>query len=492
MKLLMIDNYDSFTFNLVQYFGELGADVQRAAQRRDRRRRHRRAARPTRWCSRPGRARRPRRASASGDPRRFAGKLPILGVCLGHQAIGAALGGKVVRAARLMHGKIDELTHDGRGVYAAPAAALHGDPLPLAGDRAGERCRRRSTSPRPRATVRSWAFATASWPAAGRRSRACSSIPNRSSPSMATRCSRTSWRPCHESGRRPAQRHRHPADRGDARRMARRRVGDDVFGDDPSVNALQEQIAALLGKEAALFVASGTQSNLVAIMSHCGRGDEYIVGQMAHTYRWEGGGAAVLGSVQPQPLEHEADGRLALERIEAAIKPNDAHFAQEPPALPREHDRRQGAAARLPRGGDRARARPRPRDPSRRRAPLQRRGQARRVPAGGAGGAVRQRLGLLLEGPRRAGRLGAGRLEGLHRRGAPLAQDGRRRHAPGRRRRRRGAATRSTTMSTGSPRTTRSRRASPTGLAGPARPDGRAAADQHRLRRPRRRARARA
>ena len=110
--------------------------------------------------------------------------------------------------------------------------------------------------------------------------------------------------------------------------MANASVGDDVFGDDPSVNALQEKIAAMLGKEAALYVASGTQSNLVAIMSHCGRGDEYIVGQMAHTYRWEGGGAAVLGSVQPQPLEHEADGRLALARIEGAIKPNDAHFAK--------------------------------------------------------------------------------------------------------------------------------------------------------------------
>jgi len=84
----------------------------------------------------------------------------------------------------------------------------------------------------------------------------------------------------------------------------------------------------VLGKEAALYVASGTQGNLVAIMSHCGRGDEYIVGQMAHTYRWEGGGAAVLGSVQPQPLEHEADGRLGLEKIAAAIKPDDAHFAK--------------------------------------------------------------------------------------------------------------------------------------------------------------------
>ena len=105
-------------------------------------------------------------------------------------------------------------------------------------------------------------------------------------------------------------------------------LGDDVFGDDPTVNALQSCIAERLGHEAALFVPTGTQSNLVGIMSHCGRGDEYIVGQMAHTYRWEGGGAAVLGSVQPQPLEHQSDGTLALKDIEAAIKPDDAHFAR--------------------------------------------------------------------------------------------------------------------------------------------------------------------
>ena len=110
--------------------------------------------------------------------------------------------------------------------------------------------------------------------------------------------------------------------------MARAEVGDDVFGDDPTVNALQQRIAMMLGFEAALFVPSGTQSNLVAIMSHCQRGDEYIVGQMAHTYRWEGGGAAVLGSVQPQPLAHQGDGTLALADIEAAIKPDDAHFAR--------------------------------------------------------------------------------------------------------------------------------------------------------------------
>jgi threonine aldolase len=110
--------------------------------------------------------------------------------------------------------------------------------------------------------------------------------------------------------------------------MARAPLGDDVFGDDPSVNALQEKIAAMLGFEAALFVPTGTQSNLCAILAHCQRGDEYIVGQMQHCYRWEGGGAAVLGSVQPQPLNHQADGTLALADIEAAVKPDDPHFAR--------------------------------------------------------------------------------------------------------------------------------------------------------------------
>ena len=112
----------------------------------------------------------------------------------------------------------------------------------------------------------------------------------------------------------------------DAMRAAE--LGDDVFGDDPTVNALQERIAAELGFEAALFMPTGTQSNLCALMSHCQRGDEYIVGQMAHTYRWEGGGAAVLGSIQPQPLPNQPDGSLALADIEAAIKPDDAHFAR--------------------------------------------------------------------------------------------------------------------------------------------------------------------
>jgi threonine aldolase len=112
----------------------------------------------------------------------------------------------------------------------------------------------------------------------------------------------------------------------DAMRAAE--LGDDVFGDDPTVNALQARIAAELGFEAALFMPTGTQSNLCALMSHCQRGDEYIVGQLAHTYRWEGGGAAVLGSIQPQPLPNQPDGSLALADIEAAIKPDDAHYAR--------------------------------------------------------------------------------------------------------------------------------------------------------------------
>ena len=105
-------------------------------------------------------------------------------------------------------------------------------------------------------------------------------------------------------------------------------LGDDVFGDDPTVNALQARIAQMLGKEAALFVPTGTQSNLCGLMAHCQRGEEYIVGQMAHTYRWEGGGAAVLGSIQPQPLQQQADGTIKLDDIEANIKPDDAHFAK--------------------------------------------------------------------------------------------------------------------------------------------------------------------
>ena len=110
--------------------------------------------------------------------------------------------------------------------------------------------------------------------------------------------------------------------------MAAADVGDDVYGDDPTVNRLEARMAERFGFERALFFASGTQSNLAALMAHCGRGDEYLVGQEAHTYKYEQGGAAVLGSIQPQPLENEPDGTIALERIARAIKPDDSHFAR--------------------------------------------------------------------------------------------------------------------------------------------------------------------
>lgn len=105
-------------------------------------------------------------------------------------------------------------------------------------------------------------------------------------------------------------------------------VGDDVFGDDPSVNALQRAVAERLGFEAALFMPSGTQGNFCALLAHCGRGDEYLVGEFAHTYRWEAGGAAVLGSLQPQPIRQQPDGSLDLADIESAIKPDDPHYAR--------------------------------------------------------------------------------------------------------------------------------------------------------------------
>ncbi len=105
-------------------------------------------------------------------------------------------------------------------------------------------------------------------------------------------------------------------------------VGDDVYGEDPTVNALQRRLADDLGFEAGLFVPSGTQSNLLALLAHCERGDEYIVGMDAHTYKFEGGGAAVLGSIQPQPIVQAEDGSLPLDRVAAAIKPVDPHFAR--------------------------------------------------------------------------------------------------------------------------------------------------------------------
>jgi len=116
---------------------------------------------------------------------------------------------------------------------------------------------------------------------------------------------------------------------GMRRAMAEAEVGDDVFGDDPTVGRLEATVAERLGTEAAVFVPSGTQSNLLGLMSHCGRGEAFIAGQNAHCYRYEAGGAAVLGSLQPQPIEHAADGTLPVEKIAAAISDgSDAHFAQ--------------------------------------------------------------------------------------------------------------------------------------------------------------------
>ncbi len=109
--------------------------------------------------------------------------------------------------------------------------------------------------------------------------------------------------------------------------MAQAEVGDDVYGDDPTVNELELWSAKRHGFEAALFCSSGTQANLLALMAHCDRGDEYLCGQQAHNYKFEGGGAAVLGSIQPQPIENEKDGTICLNKLAQAIKPNDSHFA---------------------------------------------------------------------------------------------------------------------------------------------------------------------
>ena len=110
--------------------------------------------------------------------------------------------------------------------------------------------------------------------------------------------------------------------------MAEAKVGDDVYGEDPTVSALERRLATDLGFECGLFVPSGTQSNLVAMLSHCQRGDEYLVGMEAHTYKYEGGGAAVLGSIQPQPIVNAADGTLPLDLLAKALKPDDPHFAR--------------------------------------------------------------------------------------------------------------------------------------------------------------------
>ena len=172
--LLLIDNYDSFTYNLAQYLGELGADVH--VHRNDAITLDQIAAwAPEKIVISPGPCTPTEAGISVAAIQRFAGKIPILGVCLGHQAIGQAFGGRIVRAQRVMHGKLSPVTHDGRGVFAGLPSPFDRDALPFAGDRARDAARRASRSARPPTTARSWACATASSP-----SRACSSTPRRS------------------------------------------------------------------------------------------------------------------------------------------------------------------------------------------------------------------------------------------------------------------------------------------------------------------------
>lgn len=109
------------------------------------------------------------------------------------------------------------------------------------------------------------------------------------------------------------------------RAMAEAEVGDDVFGEDPTINRLESMAAERLGKEAALFVASGTMGNMVSVLSHCGRGDEVIIGDQAHIMYYEQGGIAALGGVVPRALANLPDGTLRIPDIEAAIRPDDVH-----------------------------------------------------------------------------------------------------------------------------------------------------------------------
>ena len=110
--------------------------------------------------------------------------------------------------------------------------------------------------------------------------------------------------------------------------MSLAEVGDDVMGEDPTVNRLEEITAELLGKEDALFVTSGTQGNLISTMVHCQRGEEYIAGTTSHLFHWEGGGVSVLGGIFPQPISFEKDGSLDLDKVKKMIKPDDDHFAR--------------------------------------------------------------------------------------------------------------------------------------------------------------------
>jgi threonine aldolase len=189
--------------------------------------------------------------------------------------------------------------------------------------------------------------------------------------------------------------------------MASAEVGDDVFRDDPTVTQLEAVMAERFGKEAAVFLTSGTQSNLVALMAHCERGDEYIVGQQAHCYRWEAGGAAVLGSIQPQPLNNQPDGSLLLAEIEDSIKPDDSHYARTR-LLALENTIGGKVLSQEYMEGDGAGASARPRDASGRRAYFQRRDGAQYARCH-ADALLRYGVRVFIEGIGCAGWFGAGR-----------------------------------------------------------------------------------
>jgi threonine aldolase len=108
--------------------------------------------------------------------------------------------------------------------------------------------------------------------------------------------------------------------------MANAELGDDVYGEDPTVNRLQAMAAERLGKEAALFVPSGTMGNLAAVLTHCGRGDEVVMGNLAHTFLYEAGGISALGGVHPFTIPNQPDGTLLIEDIRRAVRADDAHF----------------------------------------------------------------------------------------------------------------------------------------------------------------------
>ena len=416
--LLMIDNYDSFTYNLVQYFGELGADVRGVSQRRDHARGHRRACGgPTRLVLSPGpvlagRGRRLRRRRSE----QFAGKLPILGVCLGHQAIGAALGGKIIRAQQLMHGKTSEITTTTAGRLRRRCREQFTRRSATTRWRSSaRRCPERSTSPPTDdgeiMGVRHRELAATQAPLEGVQFHPESILTEHGHAMLKNFLEATPMTLDHG---RPAQRHRDPADRRRcARRWPRAEVGDDVFGDDPT-----RQRAAGADRRAARQGGGAVRAQRHAEQPVRDHERTASAATSTSSARWRtptAGKAAARrcsAACSRSRSSTQADGSLALATIEAAIKPDDAHFARSRLlCLENTIGGKVLPLAYLERGDARWRSARGLATPSRRRAALQRRGRARRRCARDARAhrrAVRQRLGLLLEGPRRAGRLGAG------------------------------------------------------------------------------------